>query len=116
MEPVIKRALAIRQRYAGFEKETWGREWTTEEIMLGFMKDVGDLSMLIQAKEGVRAVDNVDEQLRHELNDCLWSIIVLANKYDVDLERSFNASMDDIEARMKSQFKSAAIETSARFS
>lgn len=105
MEPIIDRALALRQKYAELEKATWGREWTAEEIMLGFMKDVGDLSMLVQAKEGIRAVDDLDRQLEHELNDCLWSIIVLADKYGVDLNASFNASMDGIEARMASQFR-----------
>lgn len=105
MEPIIKRALALRQKYAELEKETWGREWTPQEIMLGFVKDVGDLSMLVQAKEGVRAVDDLDRQLEHELNDCLWSIIVLADRYGVDLSASFSASMDDIESRMSAQFK-----------
>ena len=55
---------------------------------------------LIQAKEGIRSVDNVDEALAHELSDCLWSVIILADKYGVDLEKSFNTTMDELDNRL----------------
>lgn len=97
---LIKQALAIRNKYAEFEKKQYGREWSGEELMLGFMKDTGDLAKLIQAKEGVRSVDDVDEKLAHELSDCLWSIIILADKYRVDLETSFVKTMKELEIRV----------------
>jgi len=31
---LIQRALAIRGRYADYEVKTYGREWTTEELVL----------------------------------------------------------------------------------
>jgi NTP pyrophosphatase (non-canonical NTP hydrolase) len=68
--------------------------------MLGLVKDVGDLALLVQAKEGVREVERVDETLAHELADCLWSVLVLADRYSVDLERAFADTMDDLEARL----------------
>ena len=40
--------------YADVEASTYGRSWTTEEIMLGFLGDVGDLAKLVQGKAGVR--------------------------------------------------------------
>jgi len=92
-----KRAIRIRQLYAEFEKNQYGRPWTREEIMLGFVGDVGDLSKLIQANENVRQVDNAKDKLAHELSDCLWSIMVLADLYDVDLEDEFMQNMDEIE-------------------
>lgn len=98
---LIERAIAIRNKYAQFEKERYGREWTREELMLGFMKDMGDLAKLVQAKEGVRRVDDLDNALGHELADCLWSIIVLANKYDVDLEASFVKTMNELDAHLE---------------
>jgi NTP pyrophosphatase (non-canonical NTP hydrolase) len=93
------RALEIRKKYAEIEKQQYGREWSSEELMLGFMKDVGDLAKLVQAHEGVRRVDNLDEALGHELSDCLWSVIVLANKLGVDLEKAFTKTMDELEQR-----------------
>jgi NTP pyrophosphatase (non-canonical NTP hydrolase) len=69
--------------------------------MEGFVGDVGDLMKIIMAKEGVREMDNIDEKLKHELSDCLWSVIVLADKYGVNLEESFMKTMDDLEKRIK---------------
>jgi NTP pyrophosphatase (non-canonical NTP hydrolase) len=95
-----ERALAVRRRYADVERETYGREWSGEDLALGLVGDVGDLVKLVQAKEGVRAADAVDARLAHELADCLWSVLVLADRYGVDLERAFLETMDDLEARL----------------
>jgi NTP pyrophosphatase (non-canonical NTP hydrolase) len=96
---MIERARAIRLKYAQLEKTNYGREWTGEELALGFMGDVGDLAKLIQAKEGIRSTANVDDALAHELSDCMWSVIVLADKYNIDLEKSFAKSMDELDGR-----------------
>lgn len=84
---LAQRAAAIRQQYAAYEQSRYGRAWTDEEIALGFVSDVGDLMKLIQGKNGVRSVANVDASLGHELVDCLWSVMVLAQAYGIDLER-----------------------------
>ncbi len=50
-----ERARAVRARYAEVEASEYGRSWTTEEIMLGFLGDVGDLAKLVQGKPGAPA-------------------------------------------------------------
>jgi len=97
---LVEKACEIRKKYAEFEKQQYGREWTGEELALGYMKDVGDLARLIQAKEGIRIVDNVDEELGHEISDCLWSVLVLADKYNVDIETEFIKSMNELDNRL----------------
>jgi len=94
---LIERALEIRQQYAGLEQQTYGRSWTDEELALGFVGDVGDLVKLVMAESGVRYIPDARQKLAHELADCLWSIIVLADAFDVDLERAFVETMDDLE-------------------
>lgn len=69
--------------------------------MQGFVVDVGDLMKLVMAKGGAREVPEVDAKLAHELADCLWSVLVLARAYDVDLERAFTRTMDELEAKLK---------------
>ena len=91
------RARAVRALYAEVEAAEYGRSWTTEEIMLGFLGDVGDLAKLVQGKAGVRPSENLDEALAHELADCLWSVLTLADAYDVDLAASFTSTMDELE-------------------
>ena len=56
---------------------------------------------LVMAKEGRReGPANLDAKLEHELADCLWSVLVLADAYGVDLERAFATTMDELEAKL----------------
>lgn len=82
-------ALQLNALYEKLEIKLYGRVWTTEELALGFVGDIGDLAKLIQANAGVRNIDNFKSKLGHELSDCLWSVIVLANKCGIDLEAEF---------------------------
>jgi NTP pyrophosphatase (non-canonical NTP hydrolase) len=90
------RARGVRAQYADLEAARYGRAWTREEIMLGFLGDVGDLAKLVQGKEGVRPRDDLDEALAHELADCLWCVMTLADAYDVDLEAAFDSTMGSL--------------------
>ncbi len=99
---IIKRAMEIRSKYSDLEVKKYGKEWTREQIAQGFVGDVRDLLKLVMAKEGTRNIENVDEKIAHELSDCLWSVIILADKYGVDLERSFQNTMNELEKRISS--------------
>lgn len=94
------RARAVRFRYAETEAARFGRSWTHEELMLGFLGDVGDLAKLVQGKAGVRPRDGLDEALAHELADCLWSVMSLADAYGVDLETAFADTMTMIDGHL----------------
>ncbi len=100
---ITERALAIRALYDEHERRAFGREWTTEELTLGLMGDVGDLAKLIPARAGVRAIDDLNAKLGHELADILWSVIVIAERCGIDLASSFAATMDEIEAALTAQ-------------
>ena len=68
--------------------------------MLGLVGDVGDLAKLVQGKAGVRPRDDLDAALAHELADCLWAVLTLADAYDVDLEAAFTSTMDELTAAL----------------
>ena len=101
LNDLSKRAQDIRHLYAEKEKSLYGKSWSREELMLGLIGDLGDLAKLIQAKEGVRNIENADEKLGHELSDCLWSLLVLANEYEINLEKEFFKTMDELETKLK---------------
>ena len=71
--------------------------------MAGFVGDVGDLSKIIMAKSGFRAMDDVDTKLAHELSDCLWSVLTIANYYNIDLKTEFMKSMNELEIRVDNE-------------
>lgn len=43
IEPLIQRAMSVREQYANLEEIKYGRSWTREEVAAGFVGDVGDL-------------------------------------------------------------------------
>jgi len=96
-QKIIERAIEIRGQYEEKEKQLYGSSWTSEEIALGFVGDVGDLAKLVIAENGKRNIANSKEKLEHELADCLWSVIVLANVHGIDLETSFINTMNELE-------------------
>ena len=100
---ISQKAIEIRNKYSELEKKKYGKEWTREQIAQGFVGDVGDLMKLVMAKQRVRDIENVDEKISHELADCLWCVLVLANKYGVDLETSFMKTMTELETRISSE-------------
>ncbi len=67
-----------------------------KRLFLGFLGDVGDLAKLVQGKAGVRPREDLDEALAHELADCLWCVVTLADAYDVDLATAFVSTMDQL--------------------
>ena len=100
IDELQKRAIEIRNKYDKLNQEKRSVTWNEQQLMAGFVGDVGDLSKIIMAKHGLRAMDDVDQKLAHELSDCLWSILVLASKYGVDLSKEFMKTMDELDARI----------------
>ena len=96
-----RRALQIRSRYAALESAHGGRPWSRSELAQGFAGDVGALMKLVMAKDGRRAgPPDLDARLAHELADCLWSVLVLADACGIDLGRAFLATMNELEAKL----------------
>ena len=88
------RALAVAGAYDGLNLMQRGRAWTTEELMLGLVGDIGDLAKLVMADAGTRDIPGHREQLGHELADCLWAVLVIAARSGVDLGTEFDACME----------------------
>jgi NTP pyrophosphatase (non-canonical NTP hydrolase) len=98
---LLERGLQIRQQYDEYEKSRYSRSWTDEELALGFVGDVGDLVKLVQVKNGIRAIPDVDAKHAHELADCLWSVMVLAEAYHIDLEQAYLQTMNELEQHLR---------------
>lgn len=103
-----KQAVAISEKYDRLNEKVRGLSWNEQQFMAGFVGDVGDLSKIIMAKHGLRAMDDVDEKLAHELSDCLWSILILAHKYNIDLGAEFQKNMKQLSARIDNELTASA--------
>ncbi len=97
---LIERAMEIKGKYEKLEIKNYGRKRNRIEQMAGFTTDVGELTELVMSKEGVRKIDDADKKLAHELSDCLWCVLILAQEYGVDIEKEFMKTMDELEKRI----------------
>jgi NTP pyrophosphatase (non-canonical NTP hydrolase) len=101
-------ARELRELYAALETRLHGRAWNATEIALGFVGDVGDLAKLIQASAGIRSVPDLEPKLAHELADCLWSVLVLADQLGVDLESAFSTTMAELKGYVRARLGEGA--------
>jgi NTP pyrophosphatase (non-canonical NTP hydrolase) len=80
-----------------------GYKWNVEDYFQGFVADVGELGKLLQIKKGLRKnkFSNINKEIEHEISDCLWSIIIIANELKIDLGKSFTRTMREIKEKEK---------------
>ena len=102
-DEIQRKAIEICNKYDALNNTKHGVTWNAQQLMAGFVGDVGDLSKIIMAKNGLREMDDIDKKLAHELSDCLWSVLVLASKFGVDLSKEFMKTMDDLDKRIDKQ-------------
>lgn len=97
-------ALAVRDHYDELQRADGHEQWDVSDRMAGFVGDVGDLSKLVMAKKGVRrGPDDIDAALAHELADCLWSVMVIADELGINLEQAFTKTMNELHERIEKE-------------
>lgn len=96
LNELLQRAEEIRARYEELNAQNGTEAWRIRDYAMGLMGDIGDLQKLIMAKENLRNIPDVDAKLEHELADCLWSLLIIANYYGIDLSKAFESTMDTI--------------------
>ncbi len=97
-------ATKVRDHYNELQIADGHKTWNAQDRMAGFVGDVGDLSKLIMVKHNLRrGPKKIDEELAHELSDCLWSVIVIADELGIDLEKSYVGAMQELHARIEAE-------------
>jgi NTP pyrophosphatase (non-canonical NTP hydrolase) len=105
IDELTARAMHIHALYDELNHKERGRTWNREEFVLGFMGDVGDLAKHAMAAEGARKMAGGRPALGHELADCLWSVLVLARLYDVDLDAEYVRMTDGLEVSIADRLR-----------
>lgn len=98
---LIEKAKTIQEAYRLQNQIKNENLWGAAEYLQGLVGDVGDLAKLIMAKNHFRSGENITQNLSHELADCLWSIIILSEELDINLEQAFLDTMNDLELKIK---------------
>lgn len=92
-----QRALEIRRKYDKLNKLRGQDPWDAKKLVHGFQKDVEELVGIVDSGK----IDA--KKLNHELGDCLWSVLVIARKLDVDIERVFWNTMAELDKRLDNE-------------
>ncbi|MER6847665.1 MazG nucleotide pyrophosphohydrolase domain-containing protein [Streptomyces flaveolus] len=100
---LLRMAVAVHDKYDQLNLRDRGRVWTRSDYVNGLMGDVGDLAKIVMAEEGLRQGVSGRTALEHELADCLWSVLILAYRYDVDLESAFSRTMSELDETLTAQ-------------
>lgn len=91
-------ALRLKRLFDERNQLIMESSWTNQELLLGFVTDIGDLVRRLMIDDERKpatpqTVVNNPQMLAEEFSDCLWSLIVLAEQYRVDLHSSFNTTI-----------------------
>lgn len=97
---MVQRANHVRRLYDEENARLARPAWGPAEYLQGLTGDLGALARLIMSRNGFREAVNIDQRLAHELADCLWSVIVLADALEIDLESAFESTMTLLETRL----------------
>ena len=96
-QKIIHRAMDLRRQYEVKETSLYGAPSTIADVAQGFSGDVKNLLKLIEAEGGQREIANSREKLEAHLAHCLWSVVVLAQMHNIDLDTAFMEAMDRLE-------------------
>jgi len=98
---VIERSKKIRERYHQLEKQHHGNEWTVEEDALAFLTDAGLVGRHTMSQQKRWPAKNTDTELEHKLGECIWWLIVLADRMNVDIEEVIEKFLSKTEKLLK---------------
>lgn len=98
---VIDRSVQIRKQYHQLEKQIHGTEWTVEEDALAFLTDAGLVGRLTmsQQERWPKSGNNIAE-LEHKLSECIWWLIVLAERMDIDINQALEQFLTKLEKQL----------------
>ncbi|WP_373746074.1 hypothetical protein [Neisseria dentiae] len=103
-DPTFKQLLAqaerIRQGYHRLEEQHHGSRWTVEEDALAFLTDAALVGRLTMAQQQRWPASNSEGQLEHKLAECVWWLMVLAKRTDIDLAAELDKFMGETESRV----------------
>ncbi len=99
LSDIINHSIRIREQYHKLEKQYHGSEWTIEEDALAFLTDAGLVGRLTMSQQKRWPISGDEEfQLEHKLSECIWWLIVLADRMDIDMIKSMEKFLSNHES------------------
>ncbi len=105
-DDMIKRSINIREKYHLLEEKHHENQWSVEEDALAFLTDAGLIGRLTMSQQGRWPTDDKDlSQLKHKLGECIWWIVVLSGRMDIDINEAVDTFLINAEKRLNINLK-----------
>ena len=104
------KALVIANHYDDYNRAKGRKSWDLNDYVDGLVGDVGDLMKAVMGARNRRDMENAEAKIEHELNDIMWSLLVIYKIFRLNPDQSFAEAMDVLEKRvvdMKAELKKA---------
>ena len=97
----VERSVQLRKVYHQLERQYHEKEWTVEEDALAFLTDAGLVGRLTMAQQG-RWPTNGEavSELEHKIGECMWWLIVLAERMDLDSSEALEKFLSKTEEKL----------------
>jgi len=77
-------------------------EYSVETRVLDTLSELGEVAKeILKSSDYGRKTIECSNELKYELGDVLFSLITIANTFDIDLEESLNLVLDKYERRLQ---------------
>lgn len=98
----VERSVRIRELYHQLERQNHEKEWTVEEDALAFLTDAGLVGRLTMSQQGRWPTNGEPAaELEHKLGECIWWLISLAERMNIDSSEALEKFLSKTEALFK---------------
>lgn len=102
LSQAVARSRKIREAYHQLELKHHGSKWTVEEDALAFLTDAGLVGRLTMAQQGRWPTENESApELEHKIGECLWWLMEIAGRMEIDAERALETFLAKTEQQLK---------------
>ena len=98
-------ANQIKKSYDEINLQSDNKKWGYLEFAQGMVGDVGDLTKLLMAKNKLRSYHGIEinDEIKHELCDILWSVLIISKELDVNLQEIFPDFVEKLNSKLRNQ-------------
>ena len=100
LDEIKNRSINIRKAYHKLEEKYHGSKWSIEEDALAFLTDSGLVGRLTMDNQK-RWPDESDNSLEHKISECIWWLMVLSDRMNIDIEKELEKFLSDKENMLK---------------
>lgn len=96
---VVERSVGIRSKYHNLERKYHETEWSVEEDALAFLTDAALVGRLTMAQQERWPISG-ESELEHKLGECMWWLIVIAERMNIDAEDALDKFLSKTEKKL----------------